>query len=257
MHPRGLICTLTLLGLAILGPTPGTAAPVTAADCAAAKGDWKPLVASRMHTYDMAAAGLKMQILLLDTDVLEAVLPALAADGNGFPTDPAAQATLVNAVKPQSDSLLIYLAARDRTASPTLWSPVFTVTRQSFTLHLTSSPTLIPTDDTKLPPVSFLAMTELKPMEPNQAWRALYLLKFNTPAERTNFLKSPGVLLEFSSPQKPFFLNLASLRDDIHLDADHPGTTKSRPQDQIELFFDHFPPKESASAADTPAAPPT
>lgn len=239
--PAARLLLVTLLTVLLLPSA--QAAPLTAESLAQLPaGDWTALAKSRLRNYDLPDQGLKMQVILFDTATLRALLVPLSRQ-QGFPQEAAKQAELLNALKPQDRSALIYLAVRDREAEPTYWSPVFSITRQSFVLRLAADENLTPFTSEVVAPLGFRPLLEKKPIEPNEPWRGLYLLEFADDDELALFNNTAGLLLEYRYEHKPLFLNMTALRGDLELDPDHPHGKGSRPEKLLQLFFDHFPPR--------------
>lgn len=228
-----------ILGILVLGPV--VAAPVTAEDVAKSTATWESLATSRVHNYDLAEQGVKMQLALFDTAFLEALMPALAKQ-EGFPTDPEAVASIVNAMKPHEKSMILYLAVRDREKEPTYWSPVFGIIKQSFVMRLAADANMTPFSGEVVSPIGFRNLMEKKPIEPTDAWRGLYILEFKNETELKEFMNVPGLLLEYRHPQKSVYLNITSIRNQVVLDATHPESKTGRPMDALEQFFEAFPP---------------
>jgi len=228
--------------LCLLAMAPVVAAPVTAEDVAKSTATWESLATSRVHNYDLAEQGVKMQLALFDTAFLESLMPALAKQ-EGFPTDSAEVAALVNAMKPHAHSMILYLAVRDREKEPTLWSPVFSIIKQSFVMRLAADEHMTPFHGEVVSPIGFRNLIEKKPTEPTDAWRGLYILEFKNEEQLKEFMNVPGLLLEYRHPQKSIYLNITSIRNQVELDPTHPESKTGRPMDELEIFFDAFPPK--------------
>lgn len=254
-RPLVAIAPLTLLLLGSLSLAPAQSAPLTTEDVARrTPADWTTIARQRVHNYDLPEQGIKLQLTLLDTDLLLALMPALASGNADFPQEPEAVAALVNAMKPHSRSMLLYMAVRDREAEPAFWSPIFGITKQSFVLRLAADANLTPFSNEVVSPVGFRVLQEKRPTEPNEAWRALYIIEFKNEQELADFQDLPGLLLEYRWPQKPVFLNITSLRSEVKLDPDHPEARGGRPEAQLKLFFDHFPPRTDTSPSTSPTS---
>ncbi|MCG3152341.1 MAG: hypothetical protein GEEBNDBF_01635 [bacterium] len=244
---------LFLLGSLLLAPV--QSAPLTTEDVARrTPADWTTIARQRVHNYDLPEQGIKLQLTLLDTELLLSLMPAMAAGNDDFPRDPETVAALLNAMKPHSRSMLLYMAVRDREAEPAYWSPIFGITKQSFVLRLAADANLTPFSNEVVSPVGFRVLQEKRPTEPNEAWRALYIIEFKSEQELADFQELPGLLLEYRWPQKPVYLNITSLRSEVKLDPDHLEARGGRPDAQLKLFFDHFPPRSAVSPPATSAS---
>ncbi|MEO7995747.1 MAG: hypothetical protein ABI743_15225, partial [bacterium] len=169
---RGLaapLFTAALLALSTL--VPAAAAPFTADSLGATPpADWQTLARDQMHVYDLPESGLKFQCLVFTTDLVHSLQEPLMGDAT-YPKSAIERLAIANAIKPQSKSVLVYIAARDRSAKPPLWSPVFEVGAQSFAIRLTEGGSLPAEKQGVVERVGLQLLASHMPMDSSEAWR--------------------------------------------------------------------------------------